>query len=202
MTFRADFAHRDDLRVAAVNEFCARGYDAASINRILAASGVSKGQLYHHFDGKEGLYLALVEWMIDTKVAWFTTNPITVGNDVIDVLGKQIRAAAAFAVDHPDIDRFSRSVLAERGRPVHDAVVARFGFDPDSALGALVAQGHHDGTVRRDLSLEFLQRAVLLVINHSRELLDLHAPADLDERVDELLSFLRAGLAAPPANGA
>jgi hypothetical protein len=32
------------------------------------------------------------------KVAWSTTHPITVGTDVVDVLGVTIRAAVAFAV--------------------------------------------------------------------------------------------------------
>lgn len=37
VTFRADFEHRDDLLRAAVTEFGERGYENASINRILAS---------------------------------------------------------------------------------------------------------------------------------------------------------------------
>ena len=68
MKFRADFEHRYALTGAALDEFSEHGYDAASVNRILAAAGMSKGQLYHHFANKEALYLALVEWTIDEKV--------------------------------------------------------------------------------------------------------------------------------------
>jgi hypothetical protein len=49
VTFRSQFTHRDDLLRAALDEFCERGFDTASINTILANTGVSKGQLYHHF---------------------------------------------------------------------------------------------------------------------------------------------------------
>ncbi len=43
VTFRADFEHRDALIGAALDEFSEHGYHAASLNRILAAAGMSKG---------------------------------------------------------------------------------------------------------------------------------------------------------------
>ncbi len=199
MTFRADFEHRDDLLHAAVVEFSERGYENASINRILAASGVSKGQLYHHFSSKEGLYLALVEWMIDRKIDWLATHPVEPTEDFADALRAQMSAALEFAAAHPRIDRFSRALLAERGRPIFTEVVRRFGFDPDSALGALVDHWHEQGQFRRELSPDFVRRAVLVVINNLPELLDLNQPADLEPRIDEILSFLRAGLLRSPA---
>ncbi len=195
MTFRADFEHRDDLLRAALDEFCERGYDAASINRILSVSGTSKGQLYHHFTSKEGLYLALVEWMIDQKTAWLARHPVTPGDDFVATLGAQLRTALDFAVAHPDVDRLSRALLGERGRPIFDAVVRRFAFDPDSALGTLVAHCYTQGEFRTDLTLDFVQRAVLLVVNHAPALLDVSQPAGLGANLDELLVFLRGGLA-------
>jgi AcrR family transcriptional regulator len=198
VSFRAAFEHRDDLLRAALDEFCDRGYHAASINRILSASGMSKGQLYHHFAGKEDLYLALVEWMIDQKTAWLEEQPPNSGGDLVDTVGLQLRASLEFAAAHPDVDRLSRAVLRERGRPIFAQVVRRFAFDPGSALGSLVARHYAQGRIRRDLSLAFVQRAVLLIVNHLPELLDLDQPADLGPKLDELLAFLRSGLAPPP----
>ena len=195
MTFRAHFEHRDQLLRAALEEFCEHGYEGASVNRILAASATSKGQLYHHFPGKEGLYLGLVEWMVDMKIAWFAAHPLPAVDDFFETLEAQMRASLDFAVVHPDVDRFGRALLGERGRPIFAAVVARFGFDPSSTLGALVAHGYALGQLRDDLSLEFVQRAVLLVVNHAPDLLDLTQPADLSTKLAELLAFLREGLA-------
>lgn len=194
MSFRGRFEHRDDLLRAALAEFTEHGYDNASINRILAVSRVSKGQLYHHFEGKEGLYLALVEWMMDRKLEWFAAHPFETSDDFVVALRTQMTAALQFAAAHPDVDRLSRALLAERGRPIFASVVTRFGFDPDSALGALVDHCHAQGQFRDDLPHEFIRRAVLTVINHLPELLDLEQPADVEPRIDELLSFLRAGL--------
>lgn len=41
--------------------FHAQGFDAASMNEIAAAAGVSKGTLYVYFEDKEHLFVALIE---------------------------------------------------------------------------------------------------------------------------------------------
>jgi AcrR family transcriptional regulator len=41
---------------AAREEFSAHGFNAASLNRIIDAAGISKGSMYYYFDGKEDLY--------------------------------------------------------------------------------------------------------------------------------------------------
>lgn len=132
--------------------------------------------------------------MIDQEVRWFAHHPADLGDDFFDNLQVQMQASLDFGLTHPDAGRFSRSVLAKRGRPIFAAVVERFGFDPESELGALVAHHHALGLFRTELSLEFVQRAVLLVVNHTRELLDLDHPVGLGLRLDELIAFLRHGL--------
>ena len=194
MTFRAHFEHREELLRAAASEFSDRGYENASVNRILAASGMSKGQLYHHFRSKEGLYLALVEWMIDRKIEWLAAHPTDLEDDFLGTIGTQMAASLEFATAHPDIDRLSRALLAERGRPIFAKVVRRHGFDPDSALGSLIEHCYAQGQFRSDLTLTFVRGAVLTLVNNLPELLDLSGPADLASRIDEVLTFLRAGL--------
>jgi len=41
---------------AALDEFSAHGFNAASLNRIIDAAGISKGSMYYYFDGKDDLY--------------------------------------------------------------------------------------------------------------------------------------------------
>lgn len=45
---------------AALDEFAAHGFSAASLNRIIDAAGISKGSLYYYFDDKEELYAHVV----------------------------------------------------------------------------------------------------------------------------------------------
>jgi AcrR family transcriptional regulator len=51
-------AHLIDV---ATRLFAAQGYDGTSIEAVLAESGVSRGSLYHHFPGKDALFLAVME---------------------------------------------------------------------------------------------------------------------------------------------
>jgi len=45
---------------AAVHLFSVHGYDGVSMRRIAEAAGVSKANIYHHFDSKEALYFAIM----------------------------------------------------------------------------------------------------------------------------------------------
>lgn len=54
-------ATRAHLIEVATRLFATRGYDDTSIEAVLAETGVSRGSLYHHFPGKEALFLAVLE---------------------------------------------------------------------------------------------------------------------------------------------
>lgn len=45
---------------AAVALFSANGYDGVSMRSVADAAGVSKANIYHHFESKEALYLAIL----------------------------------------------------------------------------------------------------------------------------------------------
>jgi len=55
---RATRAHVIEV---ATRLFAEHGYDDTSIEAVQAGSGVSRGSLYHHFPGKEALFLAVLE---------------------------------------------------------------------------------------------------------------------------------------------
>lgn len=194
MSFRSSFEHRDDLLAAAIDEFCTHGFETASINRILTAASMSKGQLYHHFTNKQGLYLALVQWAIDEKSLWFEIHPPAPVEGFFAMLRAQLLATAAFSAAHTDVERFIRSLLTERHRPIFTTVQHQFAFDPDSTIGSLVQYHQQRGEFRSDLAPEFVVQVVLLVLNHLHELLNLNDPADLESRVDEIISFLQSGI--------
>ena len=51
---------RERILEAAAKEFVAHGYDGASMNRMLAEAGISKGAAYYYFDDKADLYATAV----------------------------------------------------------------------------------------------------------------------------------------------
>jgi AcrR family transcriptional regulator len=61
---RAPEATRDKLLRAAFDEIYRRGFQAASLDTILAQAGVTKGALYHHFPTKAALGIAVVDEVV------------------------------------------------------------------------------------------------------------------------------------------
>jgi len=54
-------ATRAALIIAARELFGAHGYAETSVDDIVAKAGMTKGAVYHHFEGKEGLFRAVFE---------------------------------------------------------------------------------------------------------------------------------------------
>jgi TetR/AcrR family transcriptional repressor of nem operon len=77
---------RESLLQAAFREVYRSGYQSAGLDTILAAAGVTKGALYHHFDSKEALGYAVVEEIIapDLRAKWL--RPLRRGNNPINTL--------------------------------------------------------------------------------------------------------------------
>lgn len=113
MGFAKSFEHNDELYAAAIEEFVAAGYDQASINTILKKAGMSKGQFYYHFQNKEGLYLALIDIMIERKKEFLATmmQLQDFQQDIFTVFKTQIPYSIIFAQEYPEINQFSESFL-------------------------------------------------------------------------------------------
>ncbi len=58
---RGDSPGRQRLLAAAAEEFSRNGYAGTSIAAIAARASVSKSTIFHHFDCKQALYLAVIE---------------------------------------------------------------------------------------------------------------------------------------------
>jgi AcrR family transcriptional regulator len=56
-----DEIKREAILRAAAEEFANKGFDGASINRIIQRSGMSKGSVYYYFEDKSDLFATVVE---------------------------------------------------------------------------------------------------------------------------------------------
>jgi AcrR family transcriptional regulator len=61
-------ATRAHVLETATRLFAARGYDATSIEDVLAATSLSRGALYHHFPSKEALFEAVLD-AVEAEIA-------------------------------------------------------------------------------------------------------------------------------------
>src|ERR1700683_3711770 len=105
--------------------FLAKGFDAASMNDIARAAGVSKGTLYVYFDNKEQLFEAIVEEECDAQAEGiFDLDPDD--HDVEAVL-KRLGVAYVKFLCRPEKASAVRTVIAiadrmpEIGRKFYEA---------------------------------------------------------------------------------
>ena len=57
---KLDDERKKRLFESAAEEFADKGYDGASLNRILKQSGMGKSSLYYYFDDKADLFTTLI----------------------------------------------------------------------------------------------------------------------------------------------
>ncbi|HWO64231.1 MAG TPA: helix-turn-helix domain-containing protein [Umezawaea sp.] len=60
----------EQLLEAGREVFLRRGFLAATVEEIAADAGYTRGAVYKHFDGKEGLWLAIVDGHAEAHVRW------------------------------------------------------------------------------------------------------------------------------------
>ncbi len=78
-------ATRGALLEAGRRLFAERGFESVGSEEICAAAGVTRGALYHHFDGKRGLFAAVFEAIEAELVASFDFSGLE-GSDPLGVL--------------------------------------------------------------------------------------------------------------------
>jgi AcrR family transcriptional regulator len=122
---------RDAILAAACAEFGAHDFDAASLDRMVAAAGISKGGLYEYIASKEELYIYCMEqtWsrlyqFIRTQVAR-AERPLP--DDILDRFMTVSRIAIDWYLQNPNllgllvrIARLPRDALAAKAQAVFE----------------------------------------------------------------------------------
>ena len=85
---------------AARREIHRHGFRAASLNRILASTGLTKGAVYHHFSSKHGLGYAVLDEFLAKAVEEIWIRPLNIAENPIDCL-QEIRTGF---YAQPDLD--------------------------------------------------------------------------------------------------
>jgi AcrR family transcriptional regulator len=140
-------ATRRELVAIATRLFVAHGYQGTSIDAVLREAGISRGALYHHFDGKEALFEAVLD-QVEADVAERVAKAASGIDDPVEALRAGCRAWLRLARD-PTIRRIALvdapSVVGwQKWREMDE----RYAFGLlKAALGAVAARGR----VRRDL---------------------------------------------------
>src|SRR5580698_6935828 len=143
---------RESLLQSAFREVYRSGFQSTGLDAILAAAGVTRGALYHHFGSKIALGYAIVEEIIapDNRGQWL--RPIENCEDPIDVL---IGAVQELSVQ-PEAVRGGCPLLnlAQEMSPLDAGFRQRLATifrNWQDGIAAALLDGQKHGRVRRDV---------------------------------------------------
>jgi TetR/AcrR family transcriptional regulator, transcriptional repressor for nem operon len=145
---------RERLLQAGYREIYRSGFQSASIDTILAASNVTKGALYHHFESKEALGYAIIDEVVATlpRDRWLIPLQRSEDKDPIDALIGVVRAIPTRPADIkggcPLVN------LAQEMSPLDEQFrkrLERIFHAWQEGIATVLRRGQSQGTVRRDL---------------------------------------------------
>ncbi len=151
----------DTLTDVALGVFAERGYDAASMDDVARAAGITKASIYHHVAGKEALLSRGLSRALDALFAVLEEADASQGTP-----GERLRfivrrvAEITFALQ-PELSvlfRIRGNSLVER-----EAIERRRTFD--RIVGALVVAAQESGDLRADLDAAIVARLVFGMSN-------------------------------------
>ncbi|CAM3684071.1 TetR/AcrR family transcriptional regulator [Micrococcus flavus] len=188
---RAKARRRADLLAAAARLFAAGGYDAARLEDIGAAAGVSGPAVYRHFAGKAAVLVEILETA--------STGLLEGGHDAVRDLApgaESLRALIAFhtdfAVDNRDVIRVQdrdMSSLPDADRTAIARVQRRY-------IELWAAQLRHMHPHEDHATAVFRVQAVLGLLNSTPHSVR-RAPSDRSARRQTLVSMAWAAASAP-----
>lgn len=107
-------ARRAQILNAAITWFAEKGYHETSIDDIAALTGLSKGAIYHHFQSKREIFLALLDaWSADLLARW---QRIGRQADPLQALSHDTRETLAWAEDIVPLSRASLEFCCHAAR--------------------------------------------------------------------------------------
>ena len=88
---RAPQSTRQRILQTAHREFYRHGFQGGSLNRIIDDAGVTKGALFHHYDGKQALGFAVVENIVALGITDRWIKPLSESIDPVHDIQSIVR---------------------------------------------------------------------------------------------------------------
>ncbi|APZ52089.1 TetR/AcrR family transcriptional regulator [Salipiger abyssi] len=147
----------------AAQEFAANGFDGASLNRILAQSGMGKSSLYYYFDDKADLFATMIERSLAAlfdEIGGLDPETLT-AETYWPTFETRYREGLAAVESNPALVRLGGIFYQLRAVPGTGAATGRLFEAARCWVEAAIARGQALGVVRRDLPQSLLVEATM-----------------------------------------
>lgn len=190
---RYDLRRQEVMDVAA-REFAQRGYHATSIDDLIAATGLTRGGLYHYTDSKQALLFGVLDELMDPlleQARAIVEQPGTPEQH----LRRLVRAWVAHVAAHLDhMVVFHRERATLEADPRWEQVRrARRAFE--RLLAGVLERGQADGSLRMD-DPQLVLLALLGMVNHTPQWLRPHGRLRPEQVADGFCDVLLDGVRA------
>ena len=190
---------------AAIDEFAEYGFEAASINRIVANSGIAKGSFYQYFEDKQDVFMHLLRVIEQEKMEFFKgKHPSSPNMDTFQYFRWMIKAGMEFNTKHPLLTQAVSRVLFGEGM-YYGYTFSDLRERTSQALKAMIEQAvkNHevDPSVDVDLAVMIMETwsntISSYIINEGMKQKDIMKwvrSAKVQERIDKMLYVMEYGL--------
>ena len=142
---------RERILRNATMEFAAKGYDAGRVDAIARRSKVSKNMLYHYFDNKEGLFVAVLERMYERFRANQQDLSIRIG-DPATAMRQLVAHTFSALLDHPEVIALLNAENLQKGRHIERSARIRDLYDPlVQTIADVLRRGEQVGIFRSNI---------------------------------------------------
>ena len=199
---------RSRLLEIATKHFARHGFEAASLNEILAEAGISKGAYYYYFDDKDDLFATTLETALDELFARLPVPKLgSLGREEFWPTVEAIVESWCTAIDTSSdlVQAAMQLTEAQRRSPRYAPILAK----ASGLYRAVIEPGRRLGCIRSDLPVDVLVRLLeandtvldgLFLATHrrvTRETLDAHARLVFD--TFKRLLVAEPAVSPPPA---
>jgi len=148
---------REEILDTAAHHFAQDGYEGASLNRILADCGLSKGAAYYYFDDKADLFATVVERAVDlvlvpSEVDWHSLDAESFWPEIESLYRRQLVTYR----EHPHLFRVAKLAAAAWSHPRDGHRIVERLAPLFEVFRQLLHRGTELGVLRTDLPMDLL----------------------------------------------
>jgi AcrR family transcriptional regulator len=196
------FDRKSELMEAALDEFCTKSYEEASLNNIIKNAGISKGTFYYHFQDKQALYMHLMQLLVDAKIEFMERKLSDyVHNEDLSIfenLKLQARFSVEFAKEYPKYYLLGLMFYREKGKEIYTWVMDMLDVTSEAYYDSILEKAMKRGDFRDGISVKFAKRMLTYLLIRHDEIFG-YVLGELDfetvfDNFDSLIDFIQYGL--------
>ena len=183
----------------AIDEFAKYPFDQASINRVVAKSGIAKGSFYQYFEDKKDLFLYVMQLIGQEKINYMSPvmrNPDE--HDVFTLIRELFLSGIQFANKHPRYVAISNKFLANKEASIYKEVKASSLPQSYPIYETLLENAIARGEVRAVFDINMLAHVIasmnVLIVEYHSEFFSQTIDESMIETVDKFIDLLKNGI--------